>query len=192
MKKSLNLLLFIGILFSPSLAQSAEFVVRTDCLHPSRDVESCEVTFSGDNEEVMEISWSGDNVTTKFRLTDDGEEFWDGQENKWNPISTVGICFNSKCFNSSVEAFGRLEQDYSSTMTGECWHPTRGRGNCTVEGVTETGGMRVHWPDGSTDHVILPTYNDEPTLVWSHADNGWVETFSGGICSDNVCVLDLF
>lgn len=188
----LGLSVISGILGYPLFAKSADFVVKTDCLHPIRGKEACEVKFSDSNQVVMEILWLEQDTTTKLRYSDNDEEIWDEQENKWMPVSRVGICFNNKCINASLEDFERLEQDYSSTMASQCWHPVRGQGNCTVEGVPETEGMRVHWPDGSTDHVIMPIYDDEPALVWSHADNGWVDVSIFGVCAEDICVLDLF
>lgn len=192
LKNILRLAIIVGILSYPLATRSETSVLRTvqtDCLHPIRGREVCTVTVLPSPDEQMEITWETDNTITKVRSLDviSNAQVWNEQENTWSSISSLGVCFEYKCVSIPID---QVENSNLRTFTSECWHPVRGEGLCSLEEVPETGGMRISWPEGSTDHVIFPTNNDPP-LVWSHIDNDWAELSSIGLCWDDVCVLNM-
>ena len=191
LKNILRLVIIVGVLSYPFATRAEPSVLRTvqtECLHPNRGREACSVTIDSSVDEQIEIMWETGNTITRVITPDSNSaQVWNEQDNTWHSISSLGICFEYKCMRVSID---QVENSSLRTFTSECWHPVRGEGRCSLEEVPETGGMRVSWPEGSTDHLIFPT-NDDPPLVWSHIDNDWAELSSIGLCWNDFCVLNM-
>ncbi|MEM9215784.1 MAG: hypothetical protein AAGD25_15765 [Cyanobacteria bacterium P01_F01_bin.150] len=185
-KKAIAISVFLGLSSLPLLASATGILIRTNCVHPTRGEESCELEFPDPNDtDVWEIIWQ-DDVRTRIKLSDSsGIERWDPQSSQWSDSDSIGFCFERKCVHFPRAVLNSIYQQ-SAVLEIDCVDLALGEGTCRAEGVPETKGIRVYWPDNSIEHY---RFDGAPFSMWSHSENGWINVSDFGMCFDQSCIL---